>query len=398
MKIQEAIEKIENRKHHHSGLDLFMKAMEELGRPQDDLRSIHVGGTNGKGSTVDYLRSVLNEGGYRVGTFTSPYLVSHHDRIRIDNQNISDEKLLYYIEKTQDLWEKYSLSMFEIDMMIASLYFKDEDVDFAIFEVGLGGRLDATNVLAHPLVSVITNIGLDHTQFLGETHAEIAYEKAGIIKDKVVCITGEKRQDCLDVFRQCCEKKHTQLRETLDLNKDVLMYKNRVFHLKSKARYQMKNASLAIEVIDYLNEIKGIEIRDEVLIRGIAKTQWLGRFEIVREEPLTILDGAHNVEGICALTDSMRDYENIHVLFSCLSDKNGSRMLDGLRKISQDITVCEFDFYRVQKVEGLTLPQDVKVSTDWKQAVDEGLKQKGVFLICGSLYFISEIRKYLSQN
>ena len=173
--VEEAIAAIEKRRHHHSGLELFKKAMSELHDPQDQLQSIHVGGTNGKGSTVNYLRSILQRAGYKVGTFTSPYLISHHDRIRINDLSISDEKLLFYINETEPLWTKYELSMFEIDMLIASLYFRDEKVDVAIFEVGMGGRLDATNVLRKPLVSVITNIGMDHMMYLGDTYETVSY-------------------------------------------------------------------------------------------------------------------------------------------------------------------------------------------------------------------------------
>lgn len=185
---KEAIQYIEARRHHHSGLDKFKEAMNELNNPQDELKSIHIGGTNGKGSSVDYLRSILNEAGYKIGTFTSPYLVSHHDRIRIDNHPISDERLFAYIKVCEKYFEQYDLSMFEIDMMIACLYFKDENVDFAIFEVGMGGRLDATNILTKPLVCGITNIGRDHMAFLGDTDEKIAIEKAGIIKENVDCI------------------------------------------------------------------------------------------------------------------------------------------------------------------------------------------------------------------
>ena len=146
----EAIQAIESKRNNHSDLNKFKEIMNELNNPQDSIKSIHIAGTNGKGSTTDFIRSILQSAGYKVGTFTSPYLISHHDRIRINNVNIDDQRLLDYINQTKVYWDTYDLNMFDIDMMIASLYFKDENVDFAIFEVGMGGRIDATNVLNHP--------------------------------------------------------------------------------------------------------------------------------------------------------------------------------------------------------------------------------------------------------
>lgn len=400
----EAIAAIEKRKHHHSGLDLLVKAMAELENPQDKLKSIHVAGTNGKGSTVDFIRSMLNEAGYKVGTFTSPYLISHHDRIRIDNVSIEEGALLSYINETEALWRKYELSMFEIDMMIASLYFKEEQVDVAIFEVGMGGRLDATNILKKPLISVITNIGMDHMQYLGNTYEKIAAEKAGIIKNHTDCISGEIKEECLKVFEMVCQNHHSSLirRDAIEhiaVDK-TLVFDYRGIHceLNTQAAYQSYNAALAAETILYLREKGYVKIDNQQIKAGLFHAKWLGRFEIMSEDPLVIIDGAHNPDGIKALVHSMRIYKNIHILFSCLADKQGDEMLAELFKLSDDITLCEFDYYRAGKVDLLAESFNVKIEKDYQKAIDEGMKKDGTLLICGSLYFISLVRRYLNES
>lgn len=399
----EAIQVIESKRHNHSDLNKLKEIMNELNNPQDAIKSIHIAGTNGKGSTTDFIRSILQSVGYKVGTFTSPYLISHHDRIRINNVNIDDKRLLEYINQTKKYWDTYDLNMFDIDMMIASLYFKDENVDFAIFEVGMGGRLDATNVLNHPLISVITNIGKDHMQFLGDTLEKIAYEKAGIIKESIDCVTASDSKECIHVFESVCKSNHSKLihidsiENIKNENGISFDYKNIRYHLKSNASYQCKNASLAIEVIHQLNNKKIVNISDEQLMNGICNTEWAGRFEVMRKDPLIIIDGAHNEHGISALVDSLKGYENIKIIFSCLADKNGKEMLSKLMQISSDITVCDFDFYRADSSKRLAEGFDVKTEKDYQKAIMEALNHKGTLVISGSLYFVSIVRKYLKD-
>lgn len=399
---KEALEVIESKRQNHS-LDKLKEIMCELGNPQDCIKSIHVAGTNGKGSTTDFIRSILQHAGYKVGTFTSPYLISHHDRIRINNENIDDKRLLDYINQTQIYWEKYDLNMFDIDMMIASLYFKEENVDFAIFEVGMGGRMDATNVLNHPLISVITNIGKDHMQFLGDTLEKIAYEKAGIIKESIDCVTASHHQECIDVFNNVCASKHSNLIcidpiENINQNEGITFdYKKQTYHLKSQASYQCKNASLAIEVIHQLNKKGIVDLSNVEIMNGLENTEWAGRFEMMRKNPLIIIDGAHNEHGIQALVDSLKGYEDIKIIFSCLADKNGKEMLIKLMEVSHDITVCDFDFYRADSSKRLAEGFDVKVETDYKKAILDAFDHKGTLVISGSLYFISVVRKYLKD-
>lgn len=401
---KECIKTLEQMKHNHSGLDSFKACMESLNNPQNQLNTIHVAGTNGKGSTVDFLRSILMQAGYRVATFTSPYLEVHNDRIRINNINISDDDFLRLANQTEPLWEKYGLSMFEIDMMIASLYFVEQQVDYAIFEVGLGGRIDATNILKHPLITIITNIGLDHTQLLGNTYAEIAQEKAKIMKPHVPCVQGSLREDCIAVF----ENEAMQLEapficvdEVSDIQSEngvSFIYQNQRYQCRSHAAYQAKNAACAIEVIHQLQKRNQVKCDETMIKKGLLATEWLGRFEIVHENPLVIIDGAHNEEGIQALVDSMKDYNDVKVIFSALKDKNSDKMIEKLFEISSDITICEFDFYRANQAENIAGNYPVKIDKDYRHAIETSLGKQGVILISGSLYFISLVREYFKKR
>ncbi|MEF9920189.1 MAG: folylpolyglutamate synthase/dihydrofolate synthase family protein, partial [Erysipelotrichaceae bacterium] len=347
--IKSAIDAIENRRNRNHGVLPLKALMKELGNPQLDIASIHVGGTNGKGSTLNYIRSILQSAGYCVATFTSPYLIHHQDRIRINDIDIKDEDLLELINEYYDKFIEYDLGMFEIDMVIASLYFKLQKVDYAIYEVGIGGRLDPTNLI-YPICSVITNIGMDHMQMLGDTYPKIAYEKAGIIKEGVPLISAETKEECLTVFDQVCLEKHTRriiLDEVSHVNKnekivfDYGTIKNIV--LNTQAYYQVNNAILAIEVIRLLNNKQEDKIKDDIIKQGLMNTFWKGRFEIMSQDPYVIIDGAHNPEGIEALVQSMKSFQNIHVIFSVLKDKSYEAMIQDLCAISDDVTVCDFE-------------------------------------------------------
>ena len=196
---EEVITYITSRTKSKYGLSAFKEYMRSMGNPQYRLSCVHIGGTNGKGSTTDFLRSILQTAGYTVGTFTSPHLESHHDRIRINDVPISDEDLVAYANRYSEDWDKYGITMFEIDMFLSVMYFLEHKADIVLYEVGLGGELDATNII-DPLVSVITTIGYDHMDYLGNTIEEIAGAKAGIIKPNRPLITHERKSSCLQVF------------------------------------------------------------------------------------------------------------------------------------------------------------------------------------------------------
>lgn len=383
-------------------LDHFKSLLEQLGNPQLQLKTVHIAGTNGKGSTTDYLRSILQTSGYKVGTFTSPHLEVHNDRIRINNQFISDDDLLSYGNRFYDLIEKNELSMFEIDTLIAIYYFIEKEVDIALFEVGLGGRLDATNVI-RPLVSLITSIGYDHMDILGHTLEEISFEKAGIIKEHVPLITAEDKENCLFVFKSVCEERHSdysRIQQASNIQTDQnisFKYRDLDITLNTLAFYQIKNSSLAIECAFYLREC-GYEISNQSIVDGLRNTQWKGRFETISTSPLIIIDGAHNMHGIDALVESTRLCKKpLIIVFSALKDKETEKMIHALVEIADEVIVTEFEFYRAAPLELLSANNQVTAIRKPLDAIEYALKKstEGTCLITGSLYFISDVRQVL---
>ena len=404
-KAEDVIAIIEQRKNRGYGLDHFKQYMASLGNPQNRLRSIHIAGTNGKGSTTNDIRSILQAAGYKVGSFTSPFMITHLDRIRINNQDIREEAFLGITNRYYDSWMEWDLSMFEIDMCIAVFYYLEEQVDFCVFETGLGGRKDATNIL-QPLVSVITNIGMDHMEFLGDTLEKIAKEKAGIVKEGIDLITAEDKECCLQVFQKHTASVHAQcikageisnIQETADgLSfdygnlKDVALY--------GKARYQCRNAALAIEVCLYLQRQGHIRLTEVQLRTGLHQTVWIGRFETISKELLIILDGAHNADGIHALCETLKQMEDVQVLFSVLKDKNFEAMLQELETVCGEILVVPFYNERALDVRLLEGRKHIHLMESYERAIPHALQKVKPLVITGSLYFISDVRKYLIEK
>ena len=404
-KAEDVIAIIEQRKNRGYGLDHFKQYMASLGNPQNRLRSIHIAGTNGKGSTTNDIRSILQAAGYKVGGFTSPFMITHLDRIRINNQDIREEAFLGITNRYYDSWMEWDLSMFEIDMCIAVFYYLEEQVDFCVFETGLGGRKDATNIL-QPLVSVITNIGMDHMEFLGDTLEKIAKEKAGIVKEGIDLITAEDKECCLQVFQKHTASAHAQcikageisnIQETADgLSfdygnvKDVALY--------GKARYQCRNAALAIEVCLYLQRQGHIRLTEVQLRTGLHQAVWIGRFETISKEPLIILDGAHNADGIHALCETLKQMEDVQVLFSVLKDKNFEAMLQELETVCGEILVVPFYNERALDVRLLEGRKHIHLMESYERAIPHALQKVKPLVITGSLYFISDVRKYLIEK
>lgn len=400
---QEFIEYCTNRMNKgRFSLDHFKTLLDQLGNPQLQLKTVHIAGTNGKGSTTDYLRSILQSAGYTVGTFTSPHLEVHNDRIRVNNEFISDEDLLKYGNQFYSLIEENELSMFEIDTLIAIYYYLDKKVDIALFEVGLGGRLDATNVIM-PLVSLITSIGYDHMDILGNTLEEISLEKAGIIKLNVPLITAEDKENCLFVFRSMCDEKLSEMIRIHKANQihvsDSIQFQYRglTIELNTLALYQIKNASLAIEAAYYLIEC-GFNISSQNIQVGLKNTIWKGRFETISTKPFVIIDGAHNTHGIDALIESCRSCKKpLIIVFSALKDKETYKMIHALVEIADEVIVTEFAFYRAATLEMLAEDNQVTSIRNPLEAIQYALSQtgNGTCLITGSLYFISEVRQVL---
>lgn len=404
-KAEDVIAIIEQRKNRGYGLDHFKQYMVSLGNPQNRLRSIHIAGTNGKGSTTNDIRSILQAAGYKVGGFTSPFMITHLDRIRINNQDIREEAFLGITNRYYDSWMEWDLSMFEIDMCIAVFYYLEEQVDFCVFETGLGGRKDATNIL-QPLVSVITNIGMDHMEFLGDTLEKIAKEKAGIVKEGIDLITAEDKECCLQVFQKHTASAHAQcikigeisnIQETADgLSFDYGNVKD--VALFGKARYQCRNAALAIEVCLYLQRQGHIRLTEAQLRTGLHQAVWIGRFETISKEPLIILDGAHNADGIHALCETLKQMEDVQVLFSVLKDKNFEAMLQELETVCGEILVVPFYNERALDVRLLEGRKHIHLMESYERAIPHALQKVKPLVITGSLYFISDVRKYLIEK
>ncbi len=305
---------------------------EHLDNPHQQFKSIHVAGTNGKGSTSHMLASILQEAGYKVGLYTSPHLKDFRERIKVDGKQIRKNYVINFVKRNQSFLEQQQLSFFEMTVGLAFEHFAKQQIDVAVIEVGLGGRLDSTNIIT-PEVSVITNIGYDHIQMLGETLAEIAFEKAGIIKENIPVVIGEKQEEILNVFITQADKKNTSLTIAEDEVTDT--YKTDL-----QGTYQQKNIKTAIQTIHILKE-KGFTISDKYVIKGlqniVKNTGLLGRWQILQGKPKIICDTAHNEEGLTYVLKQLSEehYENLHIVLGVVNDKNLETILPMFPKDAQ---------------------------------------------------------------
>ncbi len=409
------------------GLARMEWMMERLGQPQKKIKAIHVAGTNGKGSTVSYIRNMLQEAGYTVGTFTSPYVETFNERISVNGQPISNDEivtLLKVIKPLADELEGTELggpTEFEVITAMALNYFAENpDIDFLIMEVGLGGKLDSTNVIT-PLVSIITSIGFDHMNILGDTIEKISGEKAGIIKQNVPVVSAVEQQEAIEVINAKAKETNSPIYQ---LGQDFFIsdhkHKNgESFTLKAhqktfnnltiamKGTHQVRNASLAVMTINILKNRGIVQIGDQELAAGLEKTKWIGRFEEISKKPLIILDGAHNPEGIKSLVDTIQAHlkgKEIHIIFSALHDKKLDTMISQLEAVAQNLTFTTFDFPRAasskELYENSSKGETIAMIDNWMEAVKTELakvtaEKNSVLVITGSLYFISEVRRYL---
>ncbi|MFC4618153.1 bifunctional folylpolyglutamate synthase/dihydrofolate synthase [Camelliibacillus cellulosilyticus] len=412
------------------GLERMHWLLEHLGHPERQLRAIHVGGTNGKGSTVRFLASVLEQAGYTVGTFTSPSLISFNDRISLNSEAIKEDdmiKVVNLISPSVEALEKTehgAPTEFEVMTLMAIVYFaKVAPCDFAIFEVGLGGRYDSTNVL-FPLVSVITNVTLDHMKQLGNTPEKIAWEKAGIIKTGTPIITGAEG-GALDVIVQTAKEKQariyrygrefaatngeqTESGEIFDFVCPFKTYKR--LNIRMFGEHQIKNASCALMVLQYLNLFYAVHIDENALRQGMERAFWPGRMEILSKHPLVILDGAHNEAGMAALVQAVRrHYSNykVTVLFASLEDKDNQSLIEQVTEIADHFVLTTFDHYRAadptQSVQWIPKAVKTAINPSWRRAFEDILESLGkqrdqLLLVTGSIYFIAKVRQVYKQS
>ncbi|GGF61052.1 bifunctional folylpolyglutamate synthase/dihydrofolate synthase [Wenyingzhuangia marina] len=335
--------------------------MDYLGNPEQHIKAIHVAGTNGKGSTSHMLASVLQEQGYQVGLYTSPHLIDFRERIKINGKEIAEEYIVDFVAKHKSFFEQNALSFFEMTVGLSFEYFKDAHVDYVVLETGMGGRLDSTNVVI-PLVSVITNIGLDHTQFLGTTLPVIAKEKGGIIKQNRPVVIGEYHEETFAVFQETANQKNAPLFKAFDLEAVV-------YDCELKGIYQKHNLKTVIQTIEVLKTL-GIKITDGSIENGLSKviqnTGLLGRYQIVQEAPKLICDTGHNKEGISLVVSQLlaEDFEILHIVFGVVDDKDLSSVLPLLPK------QAAYYFTRPSIARGLS-QEKLKASAQEHQLIGE---------------------------
>ncbi len=305
-------------------LDNTILLANHLGNPHTQFKSVHVAGTNGKGSTSHMLASVLQEAGYKVGLYTSPHLKDFRERIRINGIPINEQYVVDFVGNNKSFFEEHKLSFFEMTVGLAFEYFANQKVDIAIIEVGLGGRLDSTNIIT-PEVSVITNIGLDHMQFLGETHSEIAFEKGGIIKKGIPVVIGEYHAETEEVFGTLSRKRNAPLHKAYEF--DAIPMKSDL-----QGAYQQHNIRTVQVVIAQLQQ-KGYGVGIQHIAKGllhVAKNTGLqGRWQLLDENPTVICDTAHNKEGLSYVLPQLETiaYDHLHIVLGVVSDKDLERIL-----------------------------------------------------------------------
>ncbi|EAE7220774.1 bifunctional folylpolyglutamate synthase/dihydrofolate synthase [Listeria monocytogenes] len=401
------------------GLARMEYMMEKLNHPEKANKWVHIAGTNGKGSTLTFVRNALEEAGYKAGTFTSPYIEVFNERISVNGEPISDEMIVSLANRIKPIAEELektvygSPSEFEIITAMMFLCFADYvSIDIGIIEVGLGGRLDSTNILV-PLVSVITTIGMDHMEFLGDTIEQIASEKAGIIKPGIPVVSGAIQKEAQEVIAEIATKNKsnvTQLNKAFSMHNEngnityKTIYGEEISNLSIGlfGLHQLNNAAVAIKVLQYLNTFSTFEIDLAAIRKGLEKAFWPGRMEKIISNPFIMLDGAHNPEGIKTFAHSVQKYPGPKkIIVSILADKNYQEMLAMLKSIpNAEIILTTFDYPRAMMAEEVIQigkNEGISLNPDWQQALNNlyETETNTKIFITGSLYFISEVRKYL---
>lgn len=413
----------------HFGLERMVELLALRGNPHLKLKVIHVGGTNGKGSTIAFLKNMLEKLGLRVGVFSSPYLIHYTDQISINGESIPEARLESLMADYQTLLEGESAANlqgtteFEIITAIAYDYFASEQVDVAIMEVGMGGLLDSTNV-CQSILTGITTIGLDHVALLGDTLEAIAEQKAGIIKQGIPLVTGRIAPEALAVIDSIAATKNApRIRYERDyqVSHQKSVVTGEIFDYTSSIRqgrfqtgllglHQIENAGMAIALLDTFCKEDGRELASNDLIaQALEETSWPGRLEVVSREPLMILDGAHNPHAIKALLATLQErFADYHkeILFTCIKTKALEDMLDLLEEIPDaELTLTHFDDSRATDESVLkeaTKSRDLSYQ-GWQDFLERKLTNKQeekqtVRIVTGSLYFLSQVRAYLMER
>lgn len=409
--------------HKGEPLSAMRTILEYLGNPHEQIKTVHIAGSNGKGSTLNALREMLDVAGYRVGIFTSPHLERVNERVMISGEQIPDEQFLYYANEIHDVIDKHldgqMPSFFEWMTLIAFLHFAEQQVDIALIETGIGGRLDSTNVIT-PLVSIITTISLEHTAILGDTYDKVAYEKAGIIKQGVPIVTAVKQADALAVIRQTAGERQARLfvlseQFCVKNCKQLEGYQRFTYQygdmelddiqLRMLGEHQIANASLALTAALLLCENGFGRLTDDVLRQALSQAQWAGRFEQFVHN--IIIDGAHNSEGTAALMQTLHSVypnRNYHFIYAALADKDHANSIALMEEVAASIAFTEIPLPNAmlaEQLEKLSNHPKKAFNPDWQAVINTTIQTKDqadVLVITGSLYFIAEVRKFLKER
>lgn len=390
-------------------LEKITHALDLLGKPHRELSLIHVAGTNGKGSTVAFMRQLFQTHGLRVGSFVSPHMVSVHDRICIDSQPISDHDFQHYLQKVYDLEQEVAtryepFRYFEVMVLIMFLYFKDQQPDLALVEVGIGGLLDTTNVVA-PALSVITSIGMDHQDLLGSTLREIAEQKAGIIKENVPVVLGPLSPETTAICRQIAQDKQASVHQFgQEFTYEAGQFSNADLELSElvlglAGQHQEENAAVALQTfLLYMASIQKT-VSPQLIKNALAQTSWAGRLELVVQEPKIYLDGAHNVPAIERLVEFIQEQdEPVTILFSALRRKDFQEML-GLLEEKLPHTPLVLTSFAYDGALSEENRQGRAYVEDYQKYIENWQSEgKGILIVTGSLYFISEVRQIFKKR
>lgn len=403
------------------GLERISELCEKLGHPERQLKYVHVAGTNGKGSFCAMLESILREAGYRTGLYTSPYIRRFNERMQVMGQPIDDGELIEIVEQIRPLADSMEdkPTEFELITAVAFEYFRRQKVDIVILEVGLGGRLDATNVIESPLLSVITGIHFDHTSILGNTLHAIAAEKAGIIKEgRPVLYGGNDSDSVCRTISAVAEKKHAPLYRPCRSTCRVKSYsldgtvfdfgEYRDLELSLLGTYQPFNAVTVLEAVQILRG-EGCEIPEDAVRRGLKKVRWQARFELICRDPLVLYDGGHNPQGVEAAVKSVKAYfpeQKINILTGVMADKSYDEMIAEIKTIAARVfTVTPDNPRALPAKEYAEIVSAHKVDACSYETVEEGIRaamqdsiQNGVPLLClGSLYLYGEFYEKIQK-
>lgn len=408
------------------GLERTYKLLEHLGNPERDLKLIHIAGTNGKGSTTSMITEILMGEGYKVGMYTSPFIEEFEERIQINRNNIPKESLAILMDEIKVAVDKVieagynHPTEFEIITVLMLLYFKKENIDFGVIEVGLGGTLDSTNVIK-PIIQVITSISFDHTNLLGNTLEKIAREKAGIIKKGIPTVIYPQQEEVLKVIKNKCFEMDSELYiannenlkfeniVNLDKSYQLLKYNNEIdILLPLLGEHQIINLSVAMQAIEVLNNKNIIDISIANIVKSIKNVSWKGRLEVLSNNPYVVIDGAHNIQGIKTLSRNIKKYfkyENLYLILGILADKDVEEMIKIITPMAKKVYSVTPNSIRGELAESLKdevskFNKNCKAFDKYEEAYLEALNdasEKDLILASGSLYMIGDMRKIIRK-